>query len=67
MHFVPSHKMKNKSRKRLALRERALKSSEPSILYWNSFYSILDSWSTIWASNKSDDPVRLPLLLKDNS
>lgn len=50
MHFVPSYKMKNQSSKRPAVREGALKSFEPSILYWNSFYSILDSWSTIWAS-----------------
>ena len=29
--------------------EGALKSFELSLLYWNSFSSILDSWSTIWA------------------
>lgn len=49
MHFVPHYKMKNKSSKRLTLGEGALKSFEPSILYWNSFYSIPDSRSTIWA------------------
>lgn len=50
MHFVPSYKMKNQSSKSPAVWEGALKSFEPSILYKNSFYSILDSWSTIWAS-----------------
>lgn len=69
MHFVPPYKMKNKSSKRLTLKEGALKSFEPSILYWNSFCSIPDSRSTIWVpvQIKCSDLVRLPIPLEDNS